>query len=723
MFAAFVAAGRIKAHLEVLDQQARDQRPGGQGLFHVVLGERHARLQQVLAAGAEQVDLAPVQAGQHDQPVEPVVLAAPAPYLLEGILELVAHAVEIDFGVVGRTHVEILDPDAMAVRNRQLIGALRDDAHAQVLEHRQNIGERHRVAVLEDLEAQQTGAPPPRLVEAHAQIVEIAQPGDIDHVIAGDVRRDVVGIGDRKGSTEAPGQFQPVLLAVLAHQYLGQLVFPGTDGLLDLVLDGLDVEIYRGVALGPDDEVDARQLGFTDLDGEIEPLALERALEDVLDLLAILGIEAVARNEHQAGKETAEALAPDEQPGLASLLQVENAHRHFQQLFTGSLEQFIARQGLEDVHQRLAGMAAGLKPRHLDHLVDLAPHQRGVLATADIGARREQPDQTLFAGDPAFVVEVQDRDVVHVATAMHAGGGIGLGDDDGIVGGGSVTAPTELAQRPNRCLAMLGVHDAQSAVGDRAQHAPVLTVFDDVLAVAQEREVIVGQPLEEVVRFLARFPGQGLVGFRQLASDLMGAIEHRPEIRHRPPHVAQGSEDALFDLGQHFGVVLPVDLQMHHRLGLPVFGLALAVFGQLHQMAALIADYPHDRVDDQVRRNAQLREGQHHRIDQEGHVVVDDLDDRVTRLPAVPVGMRVVDAEANFVAHPLAGEIQKAGGQGGQVLDRTVLELGNRHAPEETPDESGAQFATLTPRHDSGDLLQDLLFLLVVVTHPIASRC
>ena len=55
-----------------------------------------------------------------------------------------------------------------------------------------------------------------------------------------------------------------------------------------------------------------------------------------------------------------------------------------------------------------------------------------------------------------------------------------------------------------------------------------------------------------------------------------------------------------------------------------------------------------DRVDDQVQRQVVAVDFHRHRIDQERHVVVDDLDDRVRRLPAVILDRRIEDAHAGM---------------------------------------------------------------------------
>ena len=107
-------ARRIELGLEQLDQQARVQGVLAQGLLHVGLRERHPGLQQVLAAGAQHRDLAPVEAGGEDQVVEAVVLGIAAPDALEGLLERVLERVEVEIAAPLGHHLEVLDVDVAA---------------------------------------------------------------------------------------------------------------------------------------------------------------------------------------------------------------------------------------------------------------------------------------------------------------------------------------------------------------------------------------------------------------------------------------------------------------------------------------------------------------------------------------------------------------------------------------------------------------------------------
>ena len=74
-------------------------------------------------------------------------------------------------------------------------------------------------------------------------------------------------------------------------------------------------------------------------------------------------------------------------------------------------------------------------------------------------------------------------------------------------------------------------------------------------------------------------------------------------------------------------------------------------------------------------------------VDQERHVVVDDLDDRVGRLPAVLLELRVVDAQLGRARPPLLAEAQLRQ-RGAVEVERVALgQILRRHVAEISPDE------------------------------------
>jgi hypothetical protein len=136
--------------------------------------------------------------------------------------------------------------------------------------------------------------------------------------------------------------------------------------------------------------------------------------------------------------------------------------------------------------------------------------------------------------------------------------------------------------------------------------------------------------------------------------------------------------DALFDPGQRLGKGLSLDLQMHQRLGLS--RLVVILGHQAHQMPALVTLDAHDRMHYQLHRNPKVGQRKHHGIDQERHVIVDDLDDRARRGPAVLIPVRIVDTQVDLAGNTTPGKLQVLGSHYRQIADLHLLELGQRHA-------------------------------------------
>ena len=83
---------------------------------------------------------------------------------------------------------------------------------------------------------------------------------------------------------------------------------------------------------------------------------------------------------------------------LGPLAQLQDAHGDVEQLVFGDLEQLVAREGVQDMRQRLAVMAGGGKPGALHHVRHLAAQQRNVARPAAVGAGGEQADKAALAG-------------------------------------------------------------------------------------------------------------------------------------------------------------------------------------------------------------------------------------------------------------------------------------------------------------------------------------
>ena len=149
-------------------------------------------------------------------------------------------------------------------------------------------------------------------------------------------------------------------------------------------------------------------------------------LQDLCDLHARIGVEALARHEDQARIEAAEQVAADEDAGLAPVAQAQDPQRRLEQVFLVDLEELVARVILQHREQVLVHVAVLPEARALDHRGDLAAKQRHLARLRVIRGRRVQAHETALARDPARGIEALHADVVEVSRAMHGGARVGL---------------------------------------------------------------------------------------------------------------------------------------------------------------------------------------------------------------------------------------------------------------------------------------------------------
>lgn len=158
-----------QAGLEEVDQQAGGVGVVAERVLHVVLGERAARLAQVLGVGAQHHRLAPGQPGGQDQAVEAVVLGLAGPGGREGLLDALAGLVG-QLGALAQPQAEVVDPGGAVVRAGQRVRVLVEHLDAEPLQDGQDLGQRDRAADPVDLEAALVVARADRLVQVQAEV-------------------------------------------------------------------------------------------------------------------------------------------------------------------------------------------------------------------------------------------------------------------------------------------------------------------------------------------------------------------------------------------------------------------------------------------------------------------------------------------------------------------------------------------------------------------------
>ena len=192
-------------------------------------------------------------------------------------------------------------------------------------------------------------------------------------------------------------------------------------------------------------------------------------------------------------------------------------------------------------------------------------------------------------------------------------------------------------QRGERAGSLLVVpQDAQAGAGHRAQHHPVRPVHQVVLAVAQEGEVIVGQPAQQRLG-LGRRLGPGSAASRSAslpwpassASSSPGPASCRcrssTATRTSPRPSCRVSGGAVHGCAVGGG---PADLDVRPGFGDLVVRAVRAGERPAHvvQRPGHVPADPQLRMQDVIAVQAAPGQFHGHRVDQERHVVGDDVD-------------------------------------------------------------------------------------------------
>jgi hypothetical protein len=146
----------------------------------------------------------------------------------------------------------------------------------------------------------------------------------------------------------------------------------------------------------------------------------------------------------------------------------------------------------------------------------------------------------------------------------------------------------------------------------------------------------------------------------------------------RRAHLAQHAAHLLAERLELVGLRLAVDLDVHHRLRDALRVRAGREHGR--DRAVLAAPHPDHGMDHEVQAEAVAAQLHADRVDDERHVVADDLHDRVRRLPAVLLELRVVDAHLRL-ARLAPGREVPVRERGAVDVERAALEQIVRRHP------------------------------------------
>ena len=326
-------------------------------------------------------------------------------------------------------------------------------------------------------------------------------------------------------------------------------------------------------------------------------------------------------------------------------------------------------------------MRAGEQILLLHDRLELAPHQRDVPRGLRVRLAGEEPDHSQLADDRAVRADPLDTDVIHPHAAVHRRLAVGLGDDQ------QRAAEHPLAQvgrqladplgRRERRARLVGQH-AQSRVGDdRDQGVVIVAPVDRVLAVAEEDEVVLRQPLQEghcLGDLVPRVAGRRHLGELDHPANAVG---HRVEVPHRQRDVADHADHVGRQLLELRIRQPAVDLEVHHRLAVQR-PARRHDGGQPAVAVALDADHGVHHVADGEPAAPQLLG---HAVDQERHVVDVRLEHAAAAAPAVAGTVGIERAHVDVAGTALRDELEQPGHLGREGVDPRLVERAGRDPP------------------------------------------
>ncbi len=279
------------------------------------------------------------------------------------------------------------------------------------------------------------------------------------------------------------------------------------------------------------------------------------------------------------------------------------------------------------------------------------------LHAADIGGRGEESEEAILGDEVSGIVVTFDADAIHRHRAVDQAAAVPFRDDD------QIFAARVLAEfRGERAVAALDrlrahlAEDAESGLRKRAQEILSIAGLEDVAAKSEEDEVSVIEPAEERARFV-----DFLARHRQRRTfelvDIVGErLAHRPPVAHGEAHFAQDVLDRGADRFQLGGLGLLVDLDVHVGLDRRIARRALGI-GHFEPVAVRVATRADHRVQEEMDLALAAVDLRAHGVDEERHVVVDDLEDRVLESPTIRLGGRIEETYLRRARRALRAEL------------------------------------------------------------------
>ena len=306
-----------------------------------------------------------------------------------------------------------------------------------------------------------------------------------------------------------------------------------------------------------------RQHRLADTCGVINLARAERLLEELRDPYARIGRVAIAREIHQARNEPPQPIVPHEQAQTAAFLEPQHPVRDLGQLGRRHLEQLVAGIRLEDLDEVPAAVTRRWEPRTAEHLPYLAPQQRDAIDTFRVDGGGKEPDEAALPHRLALGVESFDPDVVQMRRAVDGRSRRRLGHDDDR----RIARECLDTRRQGPWRRPIVAQDAERRGRVGTKHGSTAHLGKRVVGVPQEREVVVGQPLQQLMS-LIHVGHTRRRGIRdQPIRDLERPRPHGLPIADDQAYVLEHTTDRFDHLLVGRGIDQGTDLEMHPRFG------------------------------------------------------------------------------------------------------------------------------------------------------------
>ena len=199
---------------------------------------------------------------------------------------------------------------------------------------------------------------------------------------------------------------------------------------------------------------------------------------------------------------------PGEQPGLATLMDLQDRAGDREQLLGIGLEEVIARVRFAELQQVLPAVTGGRESGEFEQLVHPASQDRDLRDRLVVRAGREQPYEPVLADHDSLGIETLDAYIVQWHGTVHRRPGVRLRENQNPrFGGVSAHSRRHLGER----LRLHPVRPQKAQTRARLTHQchRVGVAHQVVGPVAEEREVTFAEPLQELRGLLAVLGGHG----------------------------------------------------------------------------------------------------------------------------------------------------------------------------------------------------------------------